>query len=352
MAQEYLTLTPALTIDETIDSLGADKVIIVTDKNVEESVIPKLTDSKIISESPRVAIVPGEDGKNLNTVTAIWDKLEIEGATRRSIILNIGGGVVTDLGGFAAATFKRGIRTVNLPTTLLGAVDAATGGKTGINYGGLKNEIGAFHPPSKVIISTLPFQTLSQEELMSGYSEMIKTAIITDKEFYLHLLEEFEEVINNPHILGKDVEKCVNIKDEVVAQDPFEKGLRKILNFGHTAGHAFESLNIGKKNPVTHGKAVAHGMLVALILSHLKLGLESYEIKYYQRFLKENYGLALMQCADLEEVMNKMKSDKKNNRYGEPAFTLLKEIGSPEINSLCSESEITEALEMYVDLAS
>lgn len=351
MAQEYLTQKPARTIDNTIEGLNPDKVIVVTDLNVEKSVIPLLSDSIVISSSPSIAITPGEEGKNLDSVTRIWDKLEEIGATRRSVILNIGGGVVTDLGGFAAATFKRGIRTVNFPTTLLGAVDAATGGKTGINYRGLKNEIGAFHIPSKVIISTLPFQSLSREEILSGYAEMIKTGLISDKQFYIHLLE-LDEIIENSELLGQAVEKCVGIKDDIVEQDPTEKGLRKILNFGHTAGHAFESLRIENGNPVTHGKAVAHGMMVALILSHIKLGLDSNEVNQYKHFLKDFYGPALIQCADVDAAINKMNSDKKNSRYGEAAFTLLKELGEPEINCIPTQSELSEALELYIDFIS
>ena len=351
MAENYLTLNPAAAIDSTMEALDADKVVLVTDSNVHKIVLPLLADSKIVNSSPTIAITPGEEGKNLETVTEIWDKLEESGATRRSVVLNIGGGVVTDIGGFAASAYKRGIRTVNFPTTLLGAVDAATGGKTGINFRGLKNEIGAFHMPSKVIISAIPFKSLSLEELLSGYAEMIKTALFSDKEFYLHLYD-LDNVVNDMQKLGKAVEKCVCIKDDVVAQDPNEKGLRKVLNLGHTAGHAFESLRMGEGNPVTHGKAVAHGILVALLLSHIKLGFDSYELDQYRRFLKAYYGTSLMRCEDMEKVVNKMNSDKKNRTYGEPAFTLLQEIGEPEINCIPTQPEMKEALELYIDMTS
>ncbi|MCH5242863.1 MAG: 3-dehydroquinate synthase [Muribaculaceae bacterium] len=351
MAENYLTHEPASTIDSTIEALEADKVIVVTDENVEKIVIPSLEGSSIVKTSPRIAIIPGEEGKTLETVTKIWDKLEETGATRSSVVLNIGGGVVTDIGGFAASTYKRGVRTVNFPTTLLGAVDAATGGKTGINYRGLKNEIGAFHMPTKVILSAIPFRSLSREELLSGYAEMIKTALFSDKDFYLQLYN-LEDVVEDTQILGSAVEKCVGIKDEIVAQDPHEKGLRKVLNLGHTAGHAFESLGIQKGFPVTHGKAVAHGLLVALILSHIKLGFDTYELEQYRRFLREYYGGALMQCEDMEKVLTKMNSDKKNRKYGEPAFTLLKGIGDPVIDCHPSQTELTEALELYIDMAS
>lgn len=349
MAEKYLTLDPAATVDETIAALEPDKVLVVTDGNVADKVLPLLGDSKVISSRPVIAIPAGEAGKNLDTVTRVWDKLEEIGATRRSVVLNIGGGVVTDLGGFAAATFKRGIRTVNFPTTLLGAVDAATGGKTGIDYRGLKNEIGAFHQPSRVILSTLPFATLPFEEILSGYAEMLKTALIADARLYT-LLMDFEKVTGDEGILGEAVEKCVRIKEEVVAQDPHEKGLRKILNFGHTAGHAFESLRIREDRPVTHGKAVAHGILVALILSHIQLKFPSIEVEYYKNFLKEHYGPALIDCKQVEAVIEIMASDKKNTTYGNPLFTLLREIGTPEINCEVTPSLLNESLEIYLDL--
>lgn len=350
MAKEYLTNNAAKTIDEAVTHLGPDKVLVVTDLNVEREVLPKLSGSAIVVSSPRIAIPAGEVGKNLETVTEVWDKLEEIGATRRSVVLNIGGGVVTDLGGFAASTFKRGIRTINFPTTLLGAVDAATGGKTGIDYRGLKNEIGAFHLPSRVIVSALPFATLPEKEVWSGYAEMIKTALISDRDFYVRLLDP-DKVLSDEKLLGESVEKCVVIKEDVVEKDPQEKGLRKILNFGHTAGHAFESLRIERNQEVTHGQAVAHGMLVALILSHIKLGFESSEVTCYKNFLKENYGMPLISCEDVEEVMSKMNNDKKNRRNGEPLFVLLQSIGNPVIDCRPTQQEIREALEIYINEA-
>lgn len=349
MADQYLTHSPALTLDLTLEALNPDKILVVTDSNVEATVLSVLGESTVLKNSPLIAITPGEEGKTLDSVTKIWDKLEEIGATRRSVVVNVGGGVVTDLGGFAAATFKRGLRTVNFPTTLLGAVDAATGGKTGINFRGLKNEIGAFHMPSKVIVSPLPFASLPYSEILSGYAEMIKTALISDRDFYISLLD-LDKVVGDPLLLGEVVEKCVRIKDEVVAQDPSERGLRKILNFGHTAGHAFESLRLENGKEVTHGKAVAHGMLVALILSNIKLGFSSSEVNHYRNFLKEHYGSPLISCEDIPEVMGKMNSDKKNRKYGEPLFTLLRDIGEPEINVLPSQEEIREALEIYLEI--
>lgn len=350
MAGKYLTYSPVATLISCMEEAKADKVLIVTDENVERLVLPKLVQSEKIAHCPRIVLPAGETEKNLDNVVKIWDALEKNKATRKSLVLNIGGGVITDMGGFAAATFKRGIRTINFPTTLLAAVDAATGGKTGINFNGLKNEIGAFHQPWKVVISTLPFSTLDHEEILSGYAEMVKTALISDKELYIHLLG-IDKILNDNNRLGDAVEKCVEIKEEVVRLDPKEEGLRKILNFGHTAGHAFESLCIEKNRPITHGKAVAHGMLVALVLSHILLKFPSTEVHYYSNFLKDYYGPALISCEEIEEAMERMNNDKKNGTYGEPAFTLLKELGEPEINCRPSKEEIRESLEIYLDMA-
>ena len=347
MAKESLIYNPAEEIDNIVSSLNPDKVLIVTDSNVADLVMPKLDSSKTLKENAWFVMTPGEENKNLNTVTQIWDKLEDLGATRQSVVINIGGGVVTDLGGFVASTFKRGIRTINFPTTLLGAVDAATGGKTGIDYNGLKNEIGVFHQPSKVIVSSLPFSTLPHSEILSGYAEMIKTSLISDRELYIKLLD-IDKVLSDEELLGEAVVACVNIKNEVVAQDPEEKGLRKILNFGHTAGHAFESLRGKSNNPVSHGKAVAHGIFVALILSRMKLGFPSEEVHYYRNFLKKNYENPLIECPQVPIILEFMASDKKNFHYGQPLFTLLKEIGEPEINCEVTDSELTEALEIYL----
>ena len=348
MVEKYLTENPSIEIDNTVAKLNPDKVLVITDKNVEKKVLPKLYNSETIKNGALISILPGEEGKNIKTVIDIWQKLEEIGATRRSVVINVGGGVVTDLGGFAAATFKRGLRTINFPTTLLGAVDAATGGKTGINFQGLKNEVGAFHMPFKVIISAEPFSTLPKEEILSGYAEMVKTALISDRNFYISLLD-MDNLINDYSKLGEAVAKCVEIKEDIVRQDPQESGLRKILNFGHTAGHAFESFRIDINNPVTHGKSVAHGILVALILSHLKLGFKSDEVNFYSDFLKKYYGSSLISCKDVEAIINKMNRDKKNKRYGQPSFTLLKEIGVPEIDLMPSQTEINGALEVYVD---
>lgn len=335
-------------IDEAVDRLFPATVTIVTDENVDKAVLPLLVGSRTLERARKVVLKPGEDHKDIRSTEMIWDALEQAGATRKSVVVNIGGGLVTDIGGFAAATFKRGIRVINVPTTLLGAVDAATGGKTGINFNGLKNEIGAFHLPSDVIISALPLATLSEREMLSGYAEMLKTGLIADKGLYRSLLD-VECILSDRCRLEQAMKRCVEIKEEIVKQDPTEKGLRKVLNFGHTAGHAFESLSIERGKPLAHGEAVAHGILVELILSHMLKGFDSKEMHRYSTILKEYYPTSGVDCKDIPRLMELMAHDKKNAAAGQPNFTLLKTVGEPEIDCLPTADDIRAALEIYIN---
>lgn len=348
--EENLPGNPALELDNIVENLSADKMVVVTDRNVERLVFPFLKDSEVVNRSRRVVLSPGEENKTLKSVEKIWEALEAEGATRNSLLINIGGGMITDTGGFAGSTFKRGIRCVNFPTTLLGAVDAATGGKTGVNFQGLKNEIGAFHLPEEVIISSLPLQVLPKRDLMSGYAEMLKTALIADRGFYMELFD-VEKFVSSSVTLEKGMRKCVEIKEAVVASDPTEKGLRKILNFGHTAGHAFESLALERNIDLTHGEAVAHGMLVELILSNLILGFDSKELSLYANdILKVYYPKLQAGCKDYDRIEELMGHDKKNRGNSKVNFTLLKEIGEPEINHEPSAENIRAAFDIYCDM--
>lgn len=339
----------AAQLDAIVASLAPATVTVVTDGNVQRDVMPAFASSKALSSANKVILSPGEDHKNIESAILIWKALEEAGATRHSLVVNIGGGLVTDIGGFAAATYKRGIRFVNIPTTLLGAVDAATGGKTGINFNGLKNEIGAFHLPSEVIISALPLATLSHREIVSGYAEMLKTGLIADEGLYRSLLDVDAVIADGTRLEGA-MKRCVEIKEDVVRQDPTEKGLRKILNFGHTAGHAFESLAIERHKPLAHGEAVAHGMLVELILSHMLKGFPSEEVHRYASMLKEQYPLTGTSCADTPLLIALMSHDKKNATTGRANFTLLRSVGDPEINCEPSEKDIEAALDIYRDM--
>ncbi len=342
----------AVRLDEAVGKLNPATITLVTDSNVDKAVMPLLANSGVVEKAGKVVIEPGEDNKSLASVMKIWDGLEGCSATRKSLVVNIGGGLITDIGGFAAATYKRGIRVVNVPTTLLGAVDAATGGKTGINYNGLKNEIGSFHQPVEVIISSLPLHTLSRREIMSGYAEMIKTGLIADANLYNQLLD-VEKVTGDYVLLERLMHRCVEIKEDVVRQDPTEKGLRKILNFGHTAGHAFESLSFKRGTPLAHGEAVVHGMLVELILSHMLKGYDSNELhRYLNAVLKEWYPRTGVKCDDIPMLIELMSHDKKNAVAGRPNFTLLTKPGVPEIDCQPEIKDVETVLEIYMDMVS
>ena len=220
---------------------------------------------------------------------------------------------MTDLGGFAAATFKRGIRFINIPTTLLSAVDAAVGGKTGVNFNGLKNEIGVFKEAETVIISTVFFSTLPERELKSGYAEMLKHGLLDGEAVYNKLLDyDFDNVAGNG--LLRLVEESVNVKRRIVEQDPFEQGLRRALNLGHTAGHAFESLALKRNSPVPHGYAVAWGMVVEAVLSHTEKGFPSAELYRLADYVCRHYGAFHITCDDYPELIEFMRHDKKRAR--------------------------------------
>lgn len=340
----------AESLDDAAGQIDPDTVTVVTDSNVERLVLPLFASSQTLAASRLAVIAPGEDHKDLDSVVAIWNTLEAAKASRRSLAVNIGGGLVTDTGGFAAATYKRGIATLNVPTTLLGAVDAATGGKTGINFNGLKNEIGAFHIPRRVIISARPLKTLPHREILSGYAEMVKTALIADAPLYENLLH-VQDVLDDENRLEDAMKRCVEIKEEVVAADPKEQGLRKILNFGHTAGHAFESLAIERHAGVAHGEAVAHGMLVALILSHIQLGFPSREVqRYASAFLKPFYPALRVDCNDIPQLIEIMGRDKKNTAAGRVNFTLLRAVGEPLTDCTPDHKALLEAIEIYRDM--
>ena len=291
----------------------------------------------------------GDENKTLATVTRVWDEMERMGATRHSLVINLGGGMVTDLGGFAAATFKRGVRFINVPTTLLSAVDAAVGGKTGINYHELKNEIGAFAPASDVIISTRFFDTLPIEEMKSGYAEVIKHAMLSDRDEFLRLLDhDFNAPINHDDLLER-LRRSVQVKVDIVARDPNEQGERKALNLGHTIGHAFESLAIKRGKPVPHGYAVAWGLVTEAVLSHIKLKFPSDDVHLLGNFVRDNYRDFPFTCDDYDELLELMRHDKKS-RDGEITCTLLTAIGDYRIDQTVTPDNVTATLDILRDL--
>lgn len=325
-----------------IAELKPDRVFLFTDSNVSEALSDRTP-----GDGTWQAIVmdAGEQYKNVQTLADVWQQLIDGGATRRSLLVNFGGGVVSDLGGFAAATFKRGIRFINVPTSLLAMVDASSGGKTGIDFGGLKNSVGVFADPECTIIDTSLLSTLPEREMRSGAAEIMKMALITSRTDTMRILAG--DLLDDPRLLDSMIRMSVSEKERITTIDPHEAGLRKTLNFGHTAGHAIESLLLDAGHPVTHGEAVARGMLVALILSHMLLGMDSQIIyTYKEEFLNRYYGPSPVKCRDIDEIVRLTGHDKKNERAGEALFTLLEEPGKPRINVPVSATDIASALEI------
>lgn len=335
-------------LEELLDGMDFNKLFVLTDVNTQYFVAPKFTEVLAKHNATHITIKSGDMHKNVESLTQVWKQLGDNGGTRRSMLINLGGGMVTDLGGFAASTFKRGIRFINIPTTLLSAVDAAVGGKTGINFNNLKNEVGVFNEADAVIISTVPLSTLPLEEVKSGFAEMLKHGLLSNKDIFERLLAYDFSQSNGNELLSL-LEESVNVKRDIVNQDPHEKGLRKALNLGHTVGHAFESLAMTRKAPIPHGYAVAWGMIVELVLSHMILKFDSDTLHRYAEFVYRNYGAFDITCEDYPALISLMRHDKKSDS-GEMNFSLLSDIGKIEINKIASEDDVKAALDIYRDL--
>ena len=332
---------------ELLRSLSYDGLFILTDENTFNYCLPRIQSISEIQSAKLLSISAGDENKTVTSVSQVWKFLSDNGATRKSLLINLGGGMLTDLGGFAAATFKRGIRFVNIPTTLLGAVDAAVGGKTGINFNGLKNEIGAFAPAVAVLIDSNFFKTLDQTNLLSGYAEMLKHALLSS-ENQLNELLNFDIENVNYQLLNDLLFASVLVKEQIVEEDPTEQGIRKALNLGHTFGHAFESLSYELKRPVPHGYAVAWGTVCELYLSFVKLGFDQTELMKFSRFIKEHYGIFAFDCTHYQRLYELMQHDKKNESSS-INFTLLKAVGNIAINQTANQQEIGETLDFFRD---
>lgn len=306
-------------------------------------------------EAQLIVIPAGDDNKTIQSIASVWEALSQNGATRHSLLINIAGGMVTDLGGFAAASFKRGINFINIPTTLLSQVDASVGGKTGINFCGYKNEIGAFCDADTVIISSEFLKTLDSENILSGYAEMLKHALLKDNEMLAeHLSFDFDSLL----LVGESegaysklqsmVAESIAVKQKVVTEDPHEKGIRKALNLGHTFGHAFESWAMRHNCSVLHGYAVAWGLICELYLSAKKCDFPTDKLHQVASFIKENYGKLGITCDDYPELLELMTHDKKNTSSSSINFTLLGNVGDIRINQTASKEEIEDALDFYL----
>ena len=332
------------TINQAIADCPHDRLFVLTDETTSRLCLPVIAGYESMAGVYPIVISATDQHKNLESLSHVWSELQQHGATRHSLLVNLGGGMVTDLGGFAASTFKRGLHFINIPTTLLAMVDASVGGKTGINFGGLKNEIGVFRNADSVILDTTFLQTLDEENLLSGYAEMLKHALISDEKMWAeHIL--YSPLTSHLSPLTSMVAQSVAVKQRIVTEDPHEQGLRKALNLGHTAGHAFESLAL-ERRPILHGYAVAYGLIVELYLCCIKTGFPVDKMRQTVSFIREHYGSMPITCDDYPSLLELMRHDKKN--VGTTInFTLLGNIGDIRINQTASEDEIKEALDFY-----
>ncbi|WP_071147127.1 3-dehydroquinate synthase [Bacteroides ihuae] len=347
MSKQDVILCESLetSLARAIEKSPHDKLFILTDEHTTDLCMPSLKHVSSLKAAEEIIIGAEDTHKTLETLASVWQTLSEKGASRHSLLINVGGGMVTDLGGFAAATFKRGINYINIPTTLLAMVDASVGGKTGINFNGLKNEIGAFAPASCVLIETDFLRSLDSDNFFSGYAEMLKHGLISNTAHWAELLSFPTEQIDYAY-LKQLVGQSVQVKEDIVEQDPFEHGIRKALNLGHTVGHAFESLALAEDRHVLHGYAVAWGIVCELYLSHIKAGFPKDKMRQTIQFIKENYGTFIIDCNNYDRLYEYMQHDKKNTA-GVINFTLLKEIGNVSINQTANKNEIFEMFDFY-----
>lgn len=322
-----------------------DRTFILTDETTRQLCWPMIKDFPYLADAHLITIGASDINKTLQSTTHVWEELQRGGATRHSLLINLGGGMVTDLGGFAASTFKRGINFINIPTTLLAMVDASVGGKTGINFGSLKNEIGVFNDSKYVLLCTDFLQTLDDQNLFSGYAEMLKHGLISTPSHWNELIS-FDITLPDAATLARLLATSVAVKERIVAEDPHEHGIRKALNLGHTIGHAFESWAMRHGHPILHGYAVAFGIIPELYLACTKTNFPQHIMRQAVSYIRSVYGTLPITCDDYPELLELMTHDKKNIA-GTINFTLLGNIGDILINQTSTEKEILEALDFF-----
>lgn len=298
------------------------KVFVLVDENTKKYCLPAFKKMLEITPDAIFEIPSGEVNKTIDTCAQVWNQLSDHDGDRKSLLINLGGGVLTDLGGFVASTFKRGIDFINIPTTLLAMVDASVGGKTGVDLGVLKNQIGVINQPQMVLVFPDFLRTLEPRQIKSGFAEMLKHGLIKDLEYWKALKKE------STFTDAKCIKKSISIKNDVVTQDPTEKGVRKILNFGHTLGHAIESycLENDNKKTLLHGEAIAIGMILEGYLSHELKGLSKLSLQEIKDTFLEHFEPVEFGREDIDVIVGLLKYDKKNS-HGDVNFVLLQTIG-------------------------
>ena len=321
-----------------IKSTNPSKIFVLVDTNTHDACLPKFL-SQVESGDIVVEVMEmpeGEDHKTIDICTGVWEAMSEYYADRKSLIINLGGGVVTDLGGFVASTYMRGIDYINVPTSLLAMVDASVGGKTGVDLGNLKNQIGVISEGSMVLIDTSFLETLPSNQMVSGYAEMLKHGLIYDKSYWNTLIN-FENLDGSA--LNEMIYDSVVIKNKIVTEDPTEQGLRKILNFGHTLGHAIESYFL-------HGEAIAIGMLLEAYISTKTAGLSNNEFKEIEEGILKTFSKVEISESDQKIIIDLLQYDKKNS-HGKVKFVLLEAIGKPKINCEVNNDILLEAFKHY-----
>lgn len=334
----YKALVPYL------EKTPVGQVFVLVDENTSAKCMPTVAKALGGLNYETIVIAAGESHKTLAAVEQIWNALYDHQATREALLLNVGGGMVTDLGGFAAATYMRGIRYVNIPTSLLAMVDASSGGKTGFNYLGVKNMIGSFAMPEQTLVYLPLLESLPVKEWLSGYAEMLKHGLLDSEAHWKNLLALDVDDAKCP-ISSDLLAENIAIKEHIVEADPKEKNLRKLLNFGHTVGHAIEEAYHAEGKGVKHGYCVLWGMVAELYLSVVKMGLDKDVLRQMSSVMLAYYGRPECNCKDRERLVEWMMKDKKNRVAGEINFSLLRAIGDGVVDQTVTREELDEAME-------
>lgn len=324
------------------------QIIVLTDENTRKHCYDRLNFKDFLPTHHLIEIKSGEEEKNLNTCSHIWQKMTDWELDRKSLLINLGGGVIGDMGGFCASTYKRGIDFIQIPTTLLAMVDASVGGKLGIDFHSFKNHIGVFRIPDAVLVSTAFLETLPKEELRSGFAEIVKHCLIADAAKWDKLVDSGQWTVDDKTTAKWEdlVIHSIQIKDRITTEDPTEKGLRKILNFGHTLGHAVESFYLNTPQKLLHGEAIAVGMIAESYLSWKKALISQADLEKITRFLKSIYGQVKISREEIAPILELTKQDKKNE-YNQVQFALIGPIGYCAHGIGISEAEMAEALGYY-----
>jgi 3-dehydroquinate synthase len=348
--QVEVTSSIATSLSQFLASNTYSKIAVLCDQNTYQYCFPKIK-SLLPSGTLLMQIPSGEEAKTLQSCQRIWEFMTEAKLDRKALMINLGGGVIGDMGGFCASTYKRGIDFIQIPTTLLSQVDASVGGKLGIDFYSsdgnvFKNHIGVFNQPKTVLIDTAFLETLDPRELRSGFAEVIKHCLIADKQKW----EQIRQTAYTEQNWTDLVQHSVDIKKLITEEDPHEKGLRKILNFGHTLGHAVESYFLNTKKKLLHGEAIAVGMISESYLA-MKLGyIQPEELAEISNFILSIYGKAEISDKEIKHILPLTRQDKKNE-HDSILFSLLEKVGEANFNIALDDDQMEDGLHYYQSLA-